>query len=203
MRRTERYPAKGGANSLWHIYKTVPFFKVAKNFAVIQLVEIYTFHPDEKLFVPNFFENGSREKTSFALMVMPDVMFPERIKVGDNSIIGFNTTILAHEYLIDEYRIGDVVIGKNVLIGANTTILPGVEIGDGAIVSAASLVNRDIPPGVFAGGNPVKIIFTQEQMKERQQKIVKTNSMDVTYVIIGNNTRRDVLYVPSYFFGGI
>jgi len=45
-----------------------------------------------------------------------------------------------------------------------------VEIGDGAIVSAASLVNRDIPPGVFAGGNPVKIIFTQEQMIERQQK---------------------------------
>ena len=108
-------------------------------------------------------------QTSFALMVMPDVMFPERITVGDNSIIGFNTTILAHEYLIDEYRIGDVVIGKNVLVGANTTILPGVEIGDGAIVSAASLVNRDIPPGVFAGGNPVAIIFTAEQMRERQQ----------------------------------
>lgn len=108
------------------------------------------------------------EKTSFALMVMPDTMFPERITVGDNSIIGFNTTILAHEYLIDEYRIGDVEIGKNVLIGANTTILPGVKIGDGAIVSAASLVNRDIPAGVFAGGNPVKIIFTEQQMKERQ-----------------------------------
>ena len=102
-------------------------------------------------------------------MAMPDVMFPERIKVGDNSIIGYNTTILAHEYLIDEYRIGDVVIGENVLIGANTTILPGVEIGDGAIVSAATLVNKDIPPGVFAGGNPVKIIFTKEQMAERQK----------------------------------
>ena len=62
-----------------------------------------------------------------------------------------------------------LIIGKNVLIGANTTILPGVKIGDGAIVSAASLVNRDIPPGVFAGGNPVKIIFTEEQMKERQR----------------------------------
>ena len=37
-------------------------------------------------------------------MVMPDTMFPERITVGDNSIIGFNTTILAHEYLIEEYR---------------------------------------------------------------------------------------------------
>ena len=170
MRRTERYPAREGANSLWHIYKTVPFFKVAKNFAVIQLSRYAPLGIPSEFEDPKFLKMEVGNKTSFALMVMPDVMFPERIKVGDNSIIGFNTTILAHEYLIDEYRIGDVIIGKNVLIGANTTILPGVEIGDGAIISAASLVNRDIPPGVFAGGNPVKIIFTLEQMIERQQK---------------------------------
>jgi acetyltransferase-like isoleucine patch superfamily enzyme len=115
------------------------------------------------------------EKTSFALMVMPDVMFPERIKVGKNSIIGYNTTILAHDYLIEEYRVGDVVIGDDVLIGANTTILPGIEIGDGAIISAASLVNKDIPSGVFAGGNPVKIIFSKEQMEARKH----TQPLDV------------------------
>ena len=169
MRRTERYPAKGNANSLWHIYQTVPFFKVVKNFIVIQLARYTPFIALKNVLYRTFLKMEVGEKTSFALMVMPDIMFPERIKVGDNSVIGFNTTILAHEYLIDEYRIGDVVIGKNVLIGANTTILPGVEIGDGAIVSAASLVNRDIPPGVFAGGNPVNIIFTAEQMRERQQ----------------------------------
>lgn len=169
MRRTERYPAKGGANSLWHMYQTVPFFKVVKNFAVIQLARYTPFLPMKNFLYRTFLKMKVGEKTSFALMVMPDTMYPERIKVGDNSIIGFNTTILAHEYLIDEYRIGDVEIGKNVLIGANTTILPGVKIGDGAIISAASLVNCDIPPGVFAGGNPVKIIFTAQQMKERQK----------------------------------
>ncbi|MCG7336223.1 acyltransferase [Sporosarcina sp. ACRSM] len=169
MRRTERYPAKGGANSLWHMYQTVPFFKVVKNFAVIQLARYTPFLPMKNFLYRTFLKMKVGEKTSFALMVMPDTMYPERIKVGDNSIIGFNTTILAHEYLIDEYRVGDVEIGKNVLIGANTTILPGVQIGDGAIISAASLVNCDIPPGVFAGGNPVKIIFTAQQMKERQK----------------------------------
>ena len=172
MRRTERYPTKGDANSLWHIYKTVPFFKVAKNFVVIQLSRYTPFIAFKNILFRTFLKMKVGEKTSFALMVMPDVMFPERIQVGDNSIIGYNTTILAHEYLIDEYRIGDVIIGKNVLIGANTTILPGVEIGDGAVVSAASLVNRDIPPGVFAGGNPVKIIFTKEQMEQRQSKFL-------------------------------
>ena len=177
MRRTERYPAKDGANSLWYIYKTVPFFKVAKNFIVIQISRYTPFMPMKNFLYRNFLKMEVGHKTSFALMVMPDVMFPERIKVGDNSIIGFNTTILAHEYLIDEYRIGDVVIGKNVLIGANTLILPGIAIGDGAVISAASLVNRDIPAGVFAGGNPVKIIFTEEQMKVRQQNsIIEENS---------------------------
>ena len=50
------------------------------------------------------------KKTSFALMVMPDIMFPEKITVGENSIIGYNTTLLAHEYLIREYRLGEIVI---------------------------------------------------------------------------------------------
>ncbi|EEM57184.1 Bacterial transferase [Bacillus thuringiensis serovar monterrey BGSC 4AJ1] len=108
------------------------------------------------------------KKTSFALMVMPDIMFPEKITVGDNSIIGYNTTLLAHEYLIGEYRLGEIVIGNEVMIGANTTILPGVRIGDGAIVSAGTLVHKDVPSGAFVGGNPMRVIYTKEQMEARE-----------------------------------
>ena len=93
---------------------------------------------------------------AFGLMVMVDVFFPEKITIGENSVIGYNTTILAHEYLIKEYRLGEVWIGENVLIGANTTILPGVTIGDGAVVAAGSVVHKDVAPGVFVGGNPLR-----------------------------------------------
>ncbi|PIC77968.1 acetyltransferase [Sporosarcina sp. P19] len=167
MRRTERHPSKGDANSLWHIYRTVSIVKVAKNFIVIQIARYTPFVSWKNVLYRLFLRMKVGKHTAFALMVVPDVMFPERISVGENSIIGFNTTILAHEYLIDEYRIGDVEIGNHVLIGANTTILPGIKIGDGAIVSAASLVNKDIPAGTFAGGNPVRIIYTAEEMAER------------------------------------
>ncbi len=165
-RRTTRYPVEG-ANSLWHVYKTVSFWKVVKNFIVIQCARYTPFLSLKNWLYRKFLKMKVGEKTSFALMVMPDVMFPEKIHVGRNSVIGYNTTILAHEYLIKEYRLGEVHIGDEVMIGANTTILPGVTIGDGAIVSAGTLVHKDVPAGAFVGGNPMRIIYTKEELEER------------------------------------
>ncbi|MBO0997807.1 acyltransferase [Bacillus sp. SD075] len=169
MRRTSRYPVEG-ANSLWHVYKTVPFWKVVKNFVVIQLARYTPFLGMKNWLYRTFLHMKVGKHTSFALMVMPDVMFPEKISVGINTVIGYNTTILAHEYLIHEYRLGDVVIGDEVLIGANSTILPGLSIGNGAIVSAGTLVHKDVPEGAFVGGNPMKVIYTKEEMLEREQQ---------------------------------
>jgi acetyltransferase-like isoleucine patch superfamily enzyme len=168
MRRTTRYPVSG-PNSLWHVYKTVPFLKVIKNFIVIQLARYTPFLKMKNWMYRKLLKMKVGKETSFALMVMLDIMYPEKIKVGKNTVIGYNTTILAHEYLIEEYRLGEVVIGDEVMIGANTTILPGVEIGDKAIISAGTLVHKDVPAGSFVGGNPMQIIYTAEEMEIRKQ----------------------------------
>lgn len=97
---------------------------------------------------------------SVGLMVMFDIFFPQDITLGDNCIIGYNSTVLCHEFTRSEWRRGPVWIGHDVTIGANTTILPGAVIGDGATVSAMSLVNRDVPPGAFVGGVPVRLLRT-------------------------------------------
>ncbi len=162
MRNTERYPVTG-SNALWQIYKTVPFWKVVKNFIIIQLARYTPFIPVKNWLYKTFLGVKIGDRTAFALMVMLDIMFPEKISVGKNSIIGYNTTILAHEYLIDEYRLGDVVIGDGVMIGANSTLLPGITIGDGAIVSAGTLVHKSVPEGAFVGGNPMQVIYTKEE----------------------------------------
>jgi len=168
MRKTEHFPVKGEANSLWKIYRTVSFWKVMKNFMVIQIARYTPFLSVKNWLYRTFLRMKIGKQTSFALMVMPDIMFPEKITVGDNSIIGYNTTILAHEYLIKEYRIGDVIIGDEVMIGANTTILPGISIGDQAVVSAGTLVHKDVPAGAFVGGNPMQVIYTKEEMEGRK-----------------------------------
>ncbi|MBL8988832.1 MAG: CatB-related O-acetyltransferase [Gemmatimonadetes bacterium] len=53
---------------------------------------------------------------------------------------------------------GDTVVGNDVWIGYGATIMPGVTIGDGAIVATASVVARDVPPYAIVGGNPAGVI---------------------------------------------
>ena len=108
-------------------------------------------------------------KVSAGLGVTMDIFFPQLISIGDNTIIGYNTVILAHEFLIKELRTGPVEIGKNVMIGANVTILPGVRIGDGATVSACSLVNNDVPAGALAGGVPARVLTPATDRRARRR----------------------------------
>ena len=65
------------------------------------------------------------------------------------------------------YRLGEIHIGKGVMIGMESLIMPGVTIGDGAIVGAYSLVTKDIPSWTIATGRPAKVI---KEIKEREDE---------------------------------
>ncbi|MNM66446.1 Virginiamycin A acetyltransferase [compost metagenome] len=157
MRQVKRYPVEG-PNALWQLYRTVSPWKGVRNFIFIQIARYCPILSVKNAIYRRALGMKVGEHTAFGLMVMVDVFFPELITVGRNSVIGYNTTILAHEYLIKEYRLGDVRIGEEVMIGANSTILPGVTIGDGAVVAAGSVVHKDVAPGTFVGGNPLRVL---------------------------------------------
>ena len=61
---------------------------------------------------------------------------------------------------------GPVVIGNNVWIGDKATILPNVEIGDGAVIAANSVVTKNVPPYCVVGGIPARIIKKMESLEK-------------------------------------
>ncbi len=146
-----------GRNSLLFMYDHVSFVRVMLNFLAIMIAR---HAPSVALKRWLYRSRGMTvgADVAFAWTATPDLLYPELISVGANTIIGYNTTILAHEYLRAEWRTGPVQIGRDVTIGANCTILPGVVIGDGAIVSAMSLVNKDVPAGAKVGGVPIRLL---------------------------------------------
>ncbi|MFQ6063163.1 MAG: acyltransferase [Methanosarcinales archaeon] len=153
MRQLKTYKSKGEYNSLWYWTHTVSPIRVMFNYFFMVLARI---SPSLRLKILLYKAMGIKigNNVSVGLDVTMDIFFPHLIEIGDNTIIGYHTTILCHEYLQKEYRIGKVIIGKNVTIGANTTILPGVKIEDNSVISAHSLVNKDVSG--FVGGVPAK-----------------------------------------------
>ncbi len=86
-----------------------------------------------------------------------DIFRPDLISIGKGAIIGYNVTILTHEFRPDGVYVGAVEIGDGALVGANATVLAGVRIGAGAQVGAGALVTRDIPAGGRAFGVPARL----------------------------------------------
>ncbi|MCY1279108.1 acyltransferase [Metapseudomonas sp. CR1201] len=96
------------------------------------------------------------------------VLIAERnsISIGDNTLIGHGFSaydsdfhrLEPHLRSSGQHEGKDVDIGNNVFIGANVTVLKGVTIGDNSVIANGSLVNRDIPANVIAGGVPAKVL---------------------------------------------
>ena len=73
----------------------------------------------------------------------------------------------------DKYLVQDVEIGDNVWVGADVTLLPGVKVGEGAVIAACSVVTGEIPPLAIVGGVPAKVIKYRD--KDKYYKLVAEN----------------------------
>ncbi|MFV9507349.1 MAG: acyltransferase [Oscillochloridaceae bacterium umkhey_bin13] len=154
--RMQHRALPGPRSALWYYpFLAGGYLRVARNALVIQLARYIPLFRLKNWLYRRLGMQVAPHAT-VGLMVMFDIFFPEAISLGEDCVIGYNTTILCHEVTRQSWLQGPVVIGRDVTIGANCTILPGVVIGDGATISAMSLVNRDVPPGAFVGGVPIR-----------------------------------------------
>ena len=83
---------------------------------------------------------------------------PPLTVVGDNCIIGHDAVLICHAVEGDSLSLARVILGDNVTIGAKAVILPGVRVGDGAVVAVGAVVPKDthIGPGELWGGIPAR-----------------------------------------------
>jgi maltose O-acetyltransferase len=121
------------------------------------------------------------------IYIGPNVLLDGRggITVGDFTTLGCNVMILSanHDYLSNAlpyehnvYIHKPVSIGRNVWIGANALIVPGVEIGDGAIVAAGCVVTSNVEPLAIVGSQPMRTLKYRDRNHYQQLAAQQTNS---------------------------
>lgn len=103
-----------------------------------------------------------------------------RIITGSDDFGGNSLTNLT---IPKEYRnitVGKVKIGKHAIIGSNVVVMPNVTIGEGCIVSAGSIVNKDLEPwSIYAGYNPKKIASRDKaQIQDLEKKYLSINARE-------------------------
>lgn len=108
--------------------------------------------------------------------VRVDLNHADLIFIDDYAHVTAGCRLLCHQRNLKDYHVGDnaakvgyrfgeIHIGKGVMVGMETMIMPGVTIGDGAVIGARSTVLKDVPPYTVAMGAPAKVV---KEFKQRE-----------------------------------
>ena len=96
-----------------------------------------------------------------------DDQFPELIVIEDDVVISFRVTVVVHDDArrMDriepgqlEGTVAPVVLKRGCYLGAGALLLPGVTVGERAVVAAGAVVTKDVPPGTVVAGVPARVI---------------------------------------------
>ncbi len=98
------------------------------------------------------------------------------VQIGDNVMMGPHCTFYSRNHAFDRTDIPmcqqgfqeekPIIIGNDVWIGGHVIILPGVHVGNGAIIGAGAVVTKDVPDCAIVGGNPAKVIKYRNQVSQ-------------------------------------
>lgn len=117
------------------------------------------------LFPPFYTDCGKNIKIGRKVFINEGCCFQDQggIEIGDECLIGQQVVIASLNHDLNPAKRGDMLpkpvkIGKNVWIGAHATVLPGVTVGDYAVIGAGAVVTKDVPANTVVAGVPAKII---------------------------------------------
>lgn len=126
-----------------------------------------------RLFPPFYTDFGKNITIGKDVFINSGCHFQDQggIEIGDGTLIGHNVVLATINH--DLYPEGNrknhyapIKIGAHVWIGSNATVLPGVTVGDWAVVAAGAVVTRDVPAMTVVGGIPAKVLKVIREEKE-------------------------------------
>jgi hypothetical protein len=120
------------------------------------------------------------EGNVFAQHFSTEENFAKLLYIEEGVIFASGVRVILHDSALNNLygipvKFGKVIIRRKAYIGARSTILPGVEIGEKAIIGAGSLVTKNVPAGRVAYGVPARIVDTTENLKSRLLEDIKQN----------------------------
>ncbi len=117
------------------------------------------------LFPPFYTDYGRNIRVGKRVFINSGCCFQDQggIELGDGCLIGHQVVIATLNHDLDPNKRGSMIpakvtLGKNVWVGAHATILPGVKIGDNAVIAAGAVVSRDVPENTVVAGVPARVI---------------------------------------------
>lgn len=133
-----------------------------------------------RLFPPFYTDFGKNITIGKDVFINSGCHFQDQagIEIGDGALIGHNVVLATINHDLDpkenrKNHYAPIKIGTHVWIGSNATILPGVTVGDYAVVAAGAVVTKDVPAMTVVGGVPAKVLKAiQEEKEERYETAV-------------------------------
>ena len=143
--------------------------KIGRDVKIYDFVNLYGCEIGDETKIGTFVEIQKGAKIGRRVKVSSHTFICEGVTIEDEAFIGHGVTFTNDLYprattssgslqTDADWKVIPTIVRRGASIGSGSTILCGIEIGEGAIVGAGSVVTKDVPAGTIAAGNPAKVL---------------------------------------------
>jgi UDP-2-acetamido-3-amino-2,3-dideoxy-glucuronate N-acetyltransferase len=143
--------------------------RLGKDVTIFEFVNLYGCEIGDETRIGTFVEIQRGAKVGRRVKISSHTFICEGVEIADDVFVGHGVTFINDKYpravnasgalqTSEDWKVVPTVVRRGASIGSGSTILCGVEIGEGAIVGAGSVVTRDVPAGTIVAGNPARAL---------------------------------------------
>jgi acetyltransferase-like isoleucine patch superfamily enzyme len=143
--------------------------RLGKDVTIFEFVNLYGCEIGDETRIGTFVEIQRGAKVGRRVKISSHTFICEGVEIADDVFVGHGVTFINDKYpravnangalqTSEDWKVVPTIVRRGASIGSGSTILCGVEIGEGAIVGAGSVVTRDVPARTIVAGNPARAL---------------------------------------------